>query len=57
MQGPGVHIEVLVDQENANVPRYLNAEVGTNRRELIFIKFDAVTPSAMTFDIPKSCQQ
>lgn len=48
---------MLVDEEDPNVPRYLNEEVGTNRRELIFLKFDAVTPSATGFDIPKSCQQ
>ena len=52
-----MHVEVLVDQENPNIPRYLNAEVGTNRRELIFLKFDAVAPSANVFTVPKSCQQ
>jgi len=57
IQGPGVRVELLVDQENVNVPRYLNAEVGTSRRELIFLKFDAVEPPATFFEVPKVCQE
>ena len=52
-----MRVELLVDQDNPNVPRYLNAELGTNRRELTFLKFDAITPPATMFDIPSACQQ
>ena len=57
MQGPGVYIEVLVSQDDPNVPRYLNSEVGTDRRELIFLAFDTIAPSGTAFDVPKSCQE
>ena len=57
MQGPGVQFEVLVDSEDVNVPRYLNAELGSERRELTFLKFDAITPQQSFFVVPEVCQQ
>ena len=57
VQGAGVHIEVLVGQEDPNVPRYLNAELGSDRRELTFLKFDAVTPPEAMFTVPNACQE
>ena len=57
MQGPGVRVDLLVGEEDPNVPRYLNAEVGTSRRELTFMKFDAVTPDAGMFTVPDVCKE
>ena len=52
-----MRIELLVDQDNPNVPCYLNEEFGTSRREATFLKFDAITPPATLFTIPSVCQQ
>lgn len=56
-RGAGVRVELLVAQDAPNVPRYLNGEVGTSRRELIFLTFNAMTPPATDFTIPKACQE
>ena len=54
-QGPGVRFEVLVNAENVNVPRYLNSELGSDRREVTFQKFDAIAPQEALFVVPKVC--
>ncbi|XP_065893001.1 uncharacterized protein [Dysidea avara] len=53
--GPGVRFEVLVNAENVNVPRYLNSELGSDRREITFQKFDAIAPQEALFVVPKVC--
>ena len=50
-------LELLVAQDNPNIPRYLDAELNTTREETIFLSFDAVEPSAVLFNIPKVCQE
>ena len=57
VQESGVLLELLVDQDNPNVPHYLDAELGTTREETIFLSFNAVEPSAVLFNIPEVCQE
>lgn len=56
LQGSTVRNELLVEQDNPNVPRYLNNELGTIRRELGFLTFNTTAPPAEMFDVPFECK-
>ena len=51
-----MHIELLVNQDNPDVPRYLNDESGAIRTEITFLSFDTVEPPSTVFQVPQVCQ-
>ena len=46
-----------MDADDVNVPRYLNVEVGSDRREIIFLAFVTTEPPAADFIVPKECEE
>jgi len=57
LQGSTVREELLVEQDRPNVPRYVNNEVGTIRRELGFLTFNTTAPPAEIFEVPFECKE
>ena len=50
-------LELLVDDKEVNVPRFMNISLGAGIREIFFIDFMATTPPESDFSIPQVCQQ
>ncbi|XP_065893006.1 uncharacterized protein [Dysidea avara] len=55
-KGSTVRNELLVERENPNVPRYVNNEISTIRRELGFLTFNTTAPPATMFEVPFECK-